>query len=476
MIGEKFFGKKITPQEELRQRYTKKKLTEYNAPEKKHAGMDSRFNPNVNRREALGMIGGFVKNVAIAGGVLGGGAVIGEMAKKMAGKKNEKPTEIKKEEKPAIIETKEEEKDEDENEEELVFESDFVDLQEEEKRKLRETFIKPSVNEKFKIPSADAITTYYVNEAKEQDKKTNGYSSAKEKIDGNSLILDKYFKGKNFPSEIVYLAIVESRWRPEVVSHSGAIGCYQVMPKTAETIYQRKNWDKNSVSGKKLNKKELREKVKKDLTNISRNAEVASEILQELFEAAKGSPDQEALALAGYNGSFFWEYKKNIDERNRATGKKEVMTYAGFLEMLGRKIEAKRVEILNSNSFVYKTKEIEKLDKNGKSVGRRLETIQEIAKHYCVPVDRLIEINAPKKKNKKTNKMETMPLKIKRGTPLTIPYHYKNREIKYTEEISGFLENLRYPGIYEGMLDSQKIRPTKKFAEHRKEEVETKKI
>lgn len=467
MFGEKFFEKKEKTSREIAEEKYQKMMERVRKAEPKDDEVDKLFNMKLSRREALGW-----------------GAIF--LASATAGATNKLLKNKSEELKNSQEENKE--KDENENEREVLFESNFIDQQEKEDKELRE-IMNLSVRKKFEITNEmiDEITTYYIRNYMKQDEECGAVRKAVENLLENKEVLDDFFLNDNFPPEIVYLAIPESGWRPEVKSRSGAIGCYQIMPYVAERIYRRKGWTKEfddaldqkkkflkgryerkefgkrfEIEEKKI-KRQLRKKVEEDLKDVSINAEVSAAILEELFIAVKDNPDQMDLAMAGYNGGFFWKYLEKVKDENKRMGGKDSLQYSGFLEFLEERIEEKRKEILSGKNFTHEIREIENPDKlDGKgNPERRVETPEELAGCYKIPIETIIKLNYSKLVFDKKRKKKI----FKNGTVLTIPYNDVNREIMFIKEISGFLENLRYPSKLWALLDYLKIKPTKKYAQ-----------
>jgi hypothetical protein len=141
------------------------------------------------------------------------------------------------------------------------------------------------------------------------------------------------FKNEGVPEFLRYIAIPESEGNAKARSHAGAAGMYQLTSETAKTYGLEPD----------------------DRLDPIKSAHAAARILKDIADVADGDWN---LALAGYNGSFVWEY---LEER---AARKESPNYAGFLSFMSAKIDSVRSDVTDGH-VTHMVKKGETLDMIG---------------------------------------------------------------------------------------------------------------
>jgi len=276
---------------------------------------------------------------------------------------------------------------------------------EDEDREMMENIFQPDINKKFEVnlDVTGAITKYWIHKYQTVEKR--GLLKAKKEMDKISILLGEQFKKNGVPEEMMYLAIPESGWKKSK-SKKGARGYYQFMPKTAK-MYGLKNPNDPIESGG-----------------------ACARLLKDLYDKS-GDWD---LALAGYNGGFFWKYiikcKKNNADPN----------YSDFLKMIENKVNSERKEILEAKGFTHT---IEK--RKGNSI---VESLWYLSKKFNVSIEEIEKANS---------EGASLSKKIFEGKKIKIPYNKEYKQIEYREKVSGLIENIQYPPKFNAVLEALEI-------------------
>lgn len=238
--------------------------------------------------------------------------------------------------------------------------------------------------------------------------------------------LKEEFEKQKIPEKYIYLAIPESHWRMDALSHARAKGPYQFMPQTARSYGLKTSYFKDHPQ----NLEERMDPIK--------SARACAELLRDLYKA---SSDWN-MALSGYNGGFFWRYLKE------ARNKKENASYEGFLGFLEKRINKIKKEVQEKGQRRYK---IETGD-----------NMNAIAKKFDKDVEELCQINGIEDSNQ-----------IHAGQEIIIPASKEGKKELFKERINGMKENLNYPQkfnavyelIEEGLLEGKERKDTVIFRE-----------
>jgi len=224
--------------------------------------------------------------------------------------------------------------------------------------------------------------------------------------------LQAEFKKQGVPEKYAYLAIPESHWQVEAVSRAGAVGPYQFMPQTARAYGLKIN-----LAG---NLDERMDPVK--------SATACAKLLKDLYDASQSWD----MALAGYNGGFFWQYLKE------ARKQKEDISYAGLLKFLETRINAVKREMKSQTEQKYTVQ-------GG-------DSLWSIAQRFKVNINDLCRINKIENQNQ-----------IQVGQSLIISSgKAKNNDQKnaFRRKVRGLEENLNYPpkfnAVYE-LVEEDKV-------------------
>jgi hypothetical protein len=209
-------------------------------------------------------------------------------------------------------------------------------------------------------------------------------------------------KDFKLPQEYIFLSVAESYWNPKAKSPKGALGAFQLMKKTAINNGLR-----------------VDDQVDQRLDPYL-SARACARNLIELYIRTKKDWN---LALAGYNGSYIWNYLKYCGQKSTKPD------YKGFLRSLSFKINERRDLIRNkkNKNYLHEVTEKQKLDD--------IEKIYKISKKLII------------KSNKLGNE------KLKKGQKLKIPLVNDGiREICFDREMNGYAENLVYPPKFYAIL------------------------
>ncbi len=217
--------------------------------------------------------------------------------------------------------------------------------------------------------------------------------------------LQAEFKKQGVPEKYVYLAIPESHWQIRAISRVGAVGPYQFTTKTAKAYGL-----KVIPSG---NLDERMDPIK--------SATACAKLLKDLYNAGQDWD----MALAGYNGGFFWQYLK------AARNQKEDISYAGLLKFLESRINTIKREIKSQVEQKY--------------IIQTGDSLWSIAQRFKIDIDELCRINNIEDQNQ-----------IKVGQGLTVSLgETKNDEQKniWRRKIKGLEENLNYPPKFNAVYE-----------------------
>jgi membrane-bound lytic murein transglycosylase D len=222
--------------------------------------------------------------------------------------------------------------------------------------------------------------------------------------------LKKIFNDNGVPEKYIYLAIPESHWKLRARSRVGAAGPYQFIPRTAKNHKLKTGLYK----GEHKNIDERMDPLK--------SAEACARELKYLYSKCN---DWE-LALSGYNGGFFWKFRKDVVKR-RNKGEDVKFNYEGFMEFLENKINNKKKEIEKMKNYSYRV--------------RKGDYVAKIAKRFGISASELIENN---KLNAKGD--------IRIGQKLSISVDNADKKKIYQKSIAGYSENLNYPAKFNAVI------------------------
>lgn len=160
--------------------------------------------------------------------------------------------------------------------------------------------------------------------AKPEDVPVRVLDSILERMNPHLPQIRETFKRHGIPEWCLYLSIVESRFRTDLVSEAGAVGPFQFIEETGAT-YGLVEYDKD------------RKVIRDDRTDILKSADACARLLKDNFRIYKrrGASDADAWKFAThqYNGSFAHLYA--LRHANGAP------TYAGFLAFMQDRMNAR---------------------------------------------------------------------------------------------------------------------------------------
>ena len=160
--------------------------------------------------------------------------------------------------------------------------------------------------------------------AKPEDPRVGVLESILERMSPYLPQLRETFKKHGVPEWCMYLSIVESRFRTDLVSEAGAVGPFQFIEETGAT-YGLVEYDKD------------RKVVRDDRTDVLKSADACARLLKDNFAiyTRRGASPADAWKFAThqYNGSFAHLYA--LRHANGAP------TYAGFLMFMQERMRAR---------------------------------------------------------------------------------------------------------------------------------------
>lgn len=184
--------------------------------------------------------------------------------------------------------------------------------------------------------------------------------------------------------DLVYVAIPESSGRKGKKSPAGAIGLYQLLPKTAKKLGFKKG----------------------SLKNPLKNAMAATKNFKQLLHVSK----DRNIALSGHNIGKMWEYPKLGKENS---------SYKDYLAFMSEEGEKTRKQIENDEYILQK-------------IGKK-DTLSKLARLYKIDKDDLKSAN-----NIKDDSIEA-------GEIIKIPLvNREQREHVFQMEIAGYKENFNF--------------------------------
>jgi hypothetical protein len=218
------------------------------------------------------------------------------------------------------------------------------------------------------------------------------------------LALKEIFKKEGIPEKYIYLAIPESHWNTKEDSPKGARGVYQIMALTARSFGMRVD-------------DEIDERM-----DVLKSAECCAKHLKHIFDKT-GDWD---LALSGYNGSYVNRYISFCRDS------KEGCSYAGFMSYLEKRIAGLK-------GWLAKKVWPHRIEPG--------QTLSDVSNFFGVPWKTIAKHN--KIKSDKNGQ-----LIISEKQWLWIPINdLKTKEKIYGNIISGYIENLNYPGKFNAVWE-----------------------
>lgn len=212
--------------------------------------------------------------------------------------------------------------------------------------------------------------------------------------------VEERFEVNGVPKEFALLTIIESEWKYNARSEKGAVGPYQIMPKTGRNY------------GLMINQ------IVDERLDPLKSADVCARYLKKFYLAC----NDWNLVLATYNGGFAQAYIKEEKE----TGKKP--TDEGFLKNMENELNKIKND-LHTNQLEHK-------------LGNQ-ESLAQVASLYGVNLKELYRIN----------RLE--PGRTMAGQKIIIPTTQVGHEAKrkiFALKISGIVQNLNYPSKYRAVL------------------------
>jgi len=243
----------------------------------------------------------------------------------------------------------------------------------------------------------DRVESYWRKRYKEDPKLRNSLISGYKEMGAWLPYIEKIFEDEGVPKKYAYLAIAESHFNIKKPSPAGAVGHYQIMPRTAL----------GKVARLRINRgfDERKDPLK--------GAAACARLLKHDFNLI-GDWD---LTISCYNGSFAWNYIKIA----KKSGVKP--TYAGFIEYIEQDING-TIDKLNSG-LEYTVRKKDSL---------RLIALRFNHQGHKVTVDDIAERNELGRQ-----------VVITEGQKLFIPLSEKEKENKFNKKVRGYIENLNYP-------------------------------
>ncbi|MFA7319650.1 MAG: transglycosylase SLT domain-containing protein [Parcubacteria group bacterium] len=278
--------------------------------------------------------------------------------------------------------------------------------------------------------------------------------------------ITKIFQHYGVPEKFIYLAIAESYFQTKNVSEAGAVGPYQIVESTARL--------------KKFNLK-VDDKYDERLDPL-KSAELCAAHLADNHKRFGEKDDNWDLSLLAYNGGYVDEFLKSLSKKELSLPEKEIsirqthylekgktlyavadhfktslpllyranadpkISYPAWLENM-KNIRPGNIKIPQERKFsledfyhwleeTINAKIQSELDNDSYTI-KKGDTLKEIAKKFAIDPDLLKSLNPP---------LNYRP--IKAGKTLHIPKTYKSNSAYLLEILSGFKENINYPGKF----------------------------
>ncbi|MEA2088535.1 MAG: lytic transglycosylase [Patescibacteria group bacterium] len=274
------------------------------------------------------------------------------------------------------------------------------ETQEQEYYKNINEIFKMGLDEPIEINMNNSLMTqkYWEKQHKENPKYADSLKMAFERMEKYEESLSKIFKQEDVPEKFMYLAIPESYWNWEKRPGKLAKGPYQFIRRTGLKF------------GLKIDKN-IDERF-----DPLKSGRACAKYLRYLYNKT-GDWD---ISLAGYNGSFIWDYLRE---------EKDDKSYEKFLAYMESQAREDKKEILERNFFNY--------------IVRKKETVWRIANRFRIDMRELKNINNISSDNI-----------IKTGQKLKIPIKDKKavKEI-YEIKMAKYIENLNYPPKFNAIIN-----------------------
>src|SRR6056297_470007 len=182
----------------------------------------------------------------------------------------------------------------------------------------------------FNKETAESLKNHWKKKYQKNTELKDSFIEAYHKIGNWDPYLKKEFSESGVPKKFRYLMIPESHADLQAKSEAGAVGPYQFISDTG------KSYGLNHTSHSNI--EERRDPIK--------SAGACASYLKDLFE--KGGQDWD-LALSGYNGGFYWRYRKLYYRSYQMLEESQVNyeEFSEFLEKLIERIRKRETEKIN---------------------------------------------------------------------------------------------------------------------------------
>ncbi len=254
----------------------------------------------------------------------------------------------------------------------------------------------------------ERVKNYWKKRYQEDERLRTSLESAYYEMGAWKPYLKKEFQKQGVPEKFIYLAIPESHWQLGAKSGAGAVGPYQIIPRTAKSYGLKSGF----YQEEEPNLDERMDPIK--------SAKACAKLLKDLYN----SSGDWNLALSGYNGGFFWRYLKKIYRE----GWGKDISYNDFLSYMEDKVNQIKDDLQENESRTYTIKPGDSLER--------------IARQNGSSVEEICKINNIEDENR-----------IQAGQEILIKIDPDSQEMIFNSRIRGVAENLNYPAKFNAIYE-----------------------